>query len=43
MASYRINDMISVGAGIQLEYFQARLTQAIGIEPDAPSAMLKAD
>ena len=36
MASYRINDMISVGAGIQLEYFKARLTQAVGIAPDAP-------
>ncbi|MDF2996410.1 MAG: rane protein aromatic hydrocarbon degradation [Xanthobacteraceae bacterium] len=43
MVSYRINGMISVGAGIQLEYFKARLTQAIGIEPDAPSAILKAD
>lgn len=43
MASYRINDMISIGAGLQLEYFKARLTQATGIEPDAPTAKLKAD
>lgn len=42
MASYRINDMISVGAGVQLEYFRARLSQAIGVEPDAPSALLRA-
>lgn len=43
MASYKINDMISVGAGVQFEYFKARLTQAIGIAPDDPSAILKAD
>ncbi|MFK8253842.1 OmpP1/FadL family transporter [Ancylobacter terrae] len=43
MASYKINDMITVGAGIQFEYFKARLTQAIDIVPGAPGAMLKAD
>lgn len=43
MMSYRINDMISVGAGLQFEYFRADLTQAMGIEPGAPTAQLKAD
>jgi long-chain fatty acid transport protein len=42
MASYRINDMISVGAGVQMEYFRARLSQAIGVAPDAPTALLRA-
>lgn len=42
MVSYRVNDMLSVGAGLQLEYFRARLTQATGIAPDAPDAILKA-
>ncbi|HWM80446.1 MAG TPA: OmpP1/FadL family transporter [Pseudolabrys sp.] len=43
MLSYRINDMVSVGAGVQVQYFKAKLSQATGIFPDAPSATLKAD
>jgi long-chain fatty acid transport protein len=43
MMSYRINDMISVGAGLQFEYFSAELTQAFGPEPGAPDASLEAD
>jgi len=43
MLSYRVNDMLSVGAGIQVQYFKAKLTQAVGIAPFDPDAILKAD
>ncbi len=43
MASWRVNDMISIGAGIQFQYFKADLTQAVAAVPDAPSAALEAD
>jgi len=40
---YKINDWISVGVGLQVEYFKARLTQALGILPNAPGALLEGD
>lgn len=43
MLSYRVNDMLSVGAGIQVQYFRAKLTQAVDVVPFAPDAVLKAD
>jgi len=43
MASYRVNDWLSLGAGLQVQYFKARLTQAAGIAAGSPSATLKAD
>jgi long-chain fatty acid transport protein len=42
-AAYKINDWISVAVGLQVEYFKARLNQAVGIFPNAPSAILDAD
>ena len=42
-AAYKINDWISVAVGLQIEYFKARITQALGILPNAPSAILDAD
>jgi long-chain fatty acid transport protein len=43
MLSYRVNDLLSVGAGIQIQYFRAKLTQAVLPVPFAPDASLKAD
>jgi long-chain fatty acid transport protein len=43
MLSYRISDMLSIGAGVQVQYFKANLSQATGVLPNAPSATLKAD
>jgi len=43
MLSYRVNDMLSIGAGVQVQYFKANLSQATGVLPGAPSATLKAD
>ena len=34
---------ISVGVGLQVEYFKARLTQALGILPNAGGALLEGD
>jgi long-chain fatty acid transport protein len=42
-AAYKINDWISVAAGLQVEYFKARFTQALGVLPTAPSAILEGD
>ncbi|SEC16838.1 long-chain fatty acid transport protein [Rhizobiales bacterium GAS191] len=41
--AYKINDWISVGVGLQVMYFKARLTQALGILPNAPGALLEGD
>lgn len=43
MLSYRVNDVLSVGAGLQVQYFKAKLTQAAGMVPHAPDVLLKAD
>jgi long-chain fatty acid transport protein len=43
MISYRINDMISIGGGLQFEYFRSYLTQAEGLGFNASSAVIKAD
>jgi long-chain fatty acid transport protein len=43
MAAYRINDLLTVGAGVQFQYFRAELSQAAGFTPGAPSASLDAD
>jgi long-chain fatty acid transport protein len=42
-AAYKINDWISVAAGVQILYFKARLKQALGVLPTAPSAILDGD
>ncbi len=42
-AAYKINDWISVGVGLQIMYFKARLSQALGILPNTPSAILVGD
>lgn len=42
-AAYKINDWISVAAGLQVEYFKARFTQALGVLPTSPSAILEGD
>lgn len=43
MISYRVNNMLSFGVGLQVQYFKAKLTQAIGPAPGDDSAELKAD
>jgi len=43
MLSYRVNDVLSVGVGLQVQYFKTKLTQAVDVVPFAPDAMLKAD
>lgn len=43
MFSYRVSDVLSVGAGVQVQYFSAKLTQAVAPGPGAPNALLKAD
>lgn len=43
MLSYRVNDMLSIGAGVQAQYFRANLSQATGPLPGSPSATLKGD
>ncbi len=43
MLSYRVSDVLSIGAGFQVQYFKARLTQAAGIAANDPDVMLKAD
>ncbi|WP_040485717.1 OmpP1/FadL family transporter [Lutibaculum baratangense] len=40
---YRINDMISVGVGLQIQYFDVRLTQGVAPGPGAPTAILSGD
>ncbi|MFI5010870.1 MAG: OmpP1/FadL family transporter [Hyphomicrobiales bacterium] len=42
-AAYKVNDWISIGVGLQIEYFKTRLTQALGILPTAPSVILEGD
>ncbi|MBV8447723.1 MAG: outer membrane protein transport protein [Hyphomicrobiales bacterium] len=41
--AYKINDWISIAAGLQVEYFKARLSQALGVLPTSPSAILEGD
>jgi long-chain fatty acid transport protein len=41
--AYKINDWISVAAGLQVEYFKARLAQALGVLPTSPSAIIEGD
>jgi long-chain fatty acid transport protein len=43
MLAYRVNDMLTVGAGVQAQYFKATLSQAVGVEPGAPDAELDAN
>lgn len=42
MLSYQVNDWLSLGAGLQLQYFSAKLEQALAGGPGAPSATLDA-
>ena len=39
----KINDWISVGAGVRVLYFRTRLTSALGTAPNFPSTELKGD
>jgi long-chain fatty acid transport protein len=41
--AYKINDWISVGVGLQVEYFKTRLSQALGVLPTSPSAIIEGD
>ena len=43
MVAVRINDFLSIGGGLQIQYFRANLTQAEGIAVGAPTATMKAD
>lgn len=42
-AGYKINDWLSVGAGLQIQYFKADLKQALVAVPNAPSSQLTGD
>ena len=41
--AYKFNDMISVGLGMQFQYFDVRLTSATNAAPGAPTAALTGD
>ena len=41
--AYQVNDWLSIGAGVQIQYFKVRLTQALSPAANAPSAELKGD
>ena len=43
VVGYRINDTFAVAAGVQIQYFDVTLSQAVGIAPTAPSAVLNGD
>lgn len=40
---YKVTDWLSVGAGVQLQYFHIKLRRAVGIAPGAPNARLEGD
>lgn len=40
---YRVNDMLAVAAGLQIQYFDVRLTSPLSPAPDASSAILTGD
>ena len=41
--AYKVNDWISIAVGGQIEYFKARLNQALGVLPNSPSAVIEGD
>lgn len=41
--AYKVNQFLSVAAGISVEYFKVRLTGATAIAPNAPSLILQGD
>jgi long-chain fatty acid transport protein len=41
--AYRFNEFISIGAGLQVEYFKTTLKSATGVAAGAPSAILSGD
>ncbi len=43
VVSYRFNEIFAVAAGVQIQYFDVRLTQAVSPLPFAPSAELNGD
>nr|WP_272211112.1 outer membrane protein transport protein [Marinicella sp. W31]MDC2876994.1 outer membrane protein transport protein [Marinicella sp. W31] len=43
MAAWKVNDWLTVGAGVEAMYFKTRLTQAMSPLPGAPSAELEGD
>lgn len=40
---YKVNDWLSVGAALQVQYFSASLKQAAGITPTAPPVIIEGD
>lgn len=38
MVAYQVNDALSVGGGVMVQYFSGKLSQAAGVETGAPSA-----
>lgn len=43
MVAYQFGDMVSIGAGVQIQYFDTRLKTATDVVPGAPSAILEGD
>lgn len=43
MVSYQVNDWLSLGAGLQIQYFKTELEQALNAAPGAPSVTLDLD
>ncbi|MBY0610552.1 MAG: outer membrane protein transport protein [Beijerinckiaceae bacterium] len=41
--AYKFNDWISIGAGIQVQYFRVTLKQALGTGANSPNAILRGD
>jgi long-chain fatty acid transport protein len=41
--AYKVNEFLSVAAGVNIEYFKVRLTGATGPAPNAPSVILEGD
>lgn len=42
MVSYRVNERLSIGGGLQVQHFRADLSQAVSPAPGAPDLSLKA-
>ncbi len=40
---YQVNDWLSIGAALQVQYFKANLKQAAGIAPTAPNVIIEGD
>lgn len=40
---YKVNDWLSLGAAVQIQYFKANLKQATGVAPTAPPVIIEGD